>query len=144
MKPNNLRTVSMVTILTLIACTSKPQAINHNFITNISDDGSKRFELSIELYHTPAEKHAGQQTQQRTGDTTKTTRPEGRKGKGSRKGGGGMASAGETENMQKLLNTQLAQVMLDTGYCQQGYMIFEQNLSREFLSIRGECNEGAQ
>ncbi|TKB45563.1 hypothetical protein [Thalassotalea mangrovi] len=126
-----LKYLSLITAtLALVACTSKPKVLNQNFVTNISDDGSKRFELFIELAKLKKAKpdRKGDKAVKRRGDENFS---------------GGMGAERQTESLAELLEQRLQLVMTETGFCTKGYMVFERNLSREFLSIRGECNEGA-
>lgn len=121
---------ALITTLTA-SCSNQPTVINQQFVTNIADDGSKRFELLLEL---PVRK-SGRQAEP---ENHSNKRREGKRRDGQN---GAKASDKTSEKLQDLLAEQLAQVMEKTAFCKQGYMIFERNLSRDFLSIRGECNE---
>ncbi|TLU64621.1 hypothetical protein FE810_11055 [Thalassotalea litorea] len=131
-KPRWLVTAILLTLT--VACTVKPKVIKQNFITNIADDGSKRFELSLELpmRQEMATKEPGQRAKNKGS------------GKGRQNQRDDWSSTKTSENYQELLEQYLQQTMLDSGFCKQGYMIFERNLSRDFLSVRGECNESSQ
>ncbi|QDP02614.1 hypothetical protein [Thalassotalea sp. PS06] len=128
-----LLAVTMAIALILIGCTSKPQVLTQNFVTDITNDGSKRFELSLELSKQKPAKNEGE-----NGKSVKRG-----PGKG-RSSGAAMGNDRQTESLAELLEERLQLVMAETGFCEQGYMVFERNLSREFLSVRGECNEGVE
>jgi hypothetical protein len=143
-------------IIFVSGCANKPDRGNKSsqiFETDITDDGSKRFTLSIVEAKREGGKGKGSK-QSGKGQRGEGGNGRGGKGQGGQRGGRG----GESENGDDRGNAQsyssnednrektialLEAKLTETGYCRNGYIELDYSFVPGKTEFRGECQESA-
>ncbi|MFT4925494.1 MAG: hypothetical protein ACI8WB_001587 [Phenylobacterium sp.] len=144
-----LMVVPLMSLLVLSACAShdkKMPKMSEVFVTNITQDGSKRFNYAMVV----AKGEKGGRGA-RGGSKAPGGKSGGRGGRGAGRGGKGGSEANSSTANQQQNNEKIAQRMTEklnrkleqTAYCRDGYIELNSYFSRGRSQIRGECKEGA-
>ncbi|MFT5162048.1 MAG: hypothetical protein ACI9FJ_000616 [Alteromonadaceae bacterium] len=169
MKHSSIKQIIGLVVLPLVltACANhdKPdRKMQETFVTNISEDGSKRFNYAMTVI---GGKSTGKKSEQKEaqksgqkgsrgagrGDTGRGDTGRGGKGaggrgnSGSRNGAGQGSSRPDVQKVQQKLKLKMTENLelrlQQSGYCREGYLELNSYFGRGQSQIRGECKEGA-
>ncbi|GAA6152783.1 hypothetical protein [Pseudoteredinibacter isoporae] len=130
------RPVVLLSLLFLVACSSQPKGpdASERLVTHISEDGSKRFQYVMIMQRKKGSGRGGF------------------KGSGKGMGGRGSKSGGKNRTdmiakMQEKMKARGLDAMeakLDEAeFCQDGYMVLNEQFTMAKLKINGECKDSA-
>ena len=131
-------------------CSSQDKYINkmnENFVTNITEDGSKRFNYSLNARG----KRGGAKGADKNRSGGRGGISGGRGGRGDGRGGkgGGQSRQAQsdsealTKKIQSRMTEQLELYLEQSGYCREGFLELDSYFSPTRSHIRGECRETA-
>jgi len=133
------RFLTTIVVLSLLGCASnqsKSHEIVETFVTDIKEDGSKRFSFSLTA-----------SSFQQNGDGKMGQGGHGRgdhSGQGMGRHGAGRSGRGSMGGQNKeMIYEKLESKLSETGYCRDGYIELDFYRSRGQSQIKGECNEDA-
>lgn len=137
-----------------VACANKPERNGSKastFLTDINDDGSKRFSLAMS--HNEANKGKGKRSESREQGRSRPEGGRGGGGKGGRSGngerqasnqqGGSNSSQLSYDERRAAILGLLDQKLAETNYCRNGYIELDFTSVSDKTEIRGECQESA-
>lgn len=140
-------------LLFVSACSTKPERhreTQRSFITDIHDDGSKRFVVAIEYAYSPRDQRQNGNSERRGGGR----QGGGQEGGGRRGGGRGdrpnddngprqQNNSESDEDKREELMALLEENLAETEYCRHGYIVLEYSQVAQQTLLRGECQESA-